>query len=141
VVSTMAQVYDVEDAADEETPTFQEDLVGIGTSLGGAVVDTVKSIPLIVGINLFGDAGDETPTGLPAAIEQGFNQSSGGHGALAALAFMVFVLLYTPCMVAAAATRHELGNKWMWLSIFGQLGIAWVVAVIVFQAGRALGLG
>lgn len=141
VVSTMAQVYDVEEASAEETPTFQEDLVGIGTSFGGAVVDTVKSIPLIVGINLFGDAGDETPTGLPAAIEQGFNQSSGGHGALAALAFMVFVLLYTPCMVAAAATRHELGTKWMWFSVFGQLGIAWVVAVIVFQVGRALGLG
>ncbi|KAB8144684.1 ferrous iron transport protein B [Chloroflexia bacterium SDU3-3] len=141
VVSTMAQVYDVEEASAEETPTFQEDLVGIGTSFGAAVVDTVKSIPLIVGINLFGNAGDETPTGLPAAIEQGFNQSSGGHGALAALAFMVFVLLYTPCMVAAAATRHELGSKWMWFSIFGQLGIAWVVAVIVFQVGRALGLG
>ncbi len=30
--------------------------------------------------------------------------------ALAALAFMVFVLLYTPCMVATAAARQEFGS-------------------------------
>jgi Fe2+ transport system protein B len=68
-------------------------------------------------------------------------QSSGGHGALAAYAFLVFVLLYTPCMVTAAAQKQEFGVKWMWASIIGQLAIAWLAALVVFQGGRLLGAG
>ena len=78
---------------------------------------------------------------LAAAIDAGFEESSGGHGALAAIAFMVFVLLYTPCMAAVAAQRNELGTRWMWGSIIGQTALAWVMAFIVFQGGLLLGFG
>jgi len=54
---------------------------------------------------------------------------------------MLFVLLYTPCMVAIAAERQELGAKWMWVSIVGQLVLAWLVATLTFQGGVLLGLG
>ena len=70
------------------------------------------------------------------AIQADFQETSGGYGALAALAFMVFVLLYTPCVVAIAAERHELGAKWTWTSVLGQLAIAWLVAFVVFQGGK-----
>jgi ferrous iron transport protein B len=40
-----------------------------------------------------------------AALRDGFEASSGGHGALAALAFMVFVLLYTLCMALQQRQR------------------------------------
>ncbi|HHJ06796.1 MAG TPA: ferrous iron transport protein B, partial [Anaerolineae bacterium] len=58
-----------------------------------------------------------------------------------AFAFLVFVLLYTPCIVATAAARHEFGLKWMWTSVIGQLVLAWLMAFVVFQGGRVLGLG
>lgn len=136
VVSTTALVYNVDIAEEEAVPTtFIEDVVEIGTSFVQATLDTIKSIPLIVGVNLFGDDEEPEPTELMLAVQNGFNATSGGHGALAALAFMVFVLLYTPCMVAVAAMRQELGTKWMWLSIIGQFVIAWVAAFIVFQVG------
>jgi ferrous iron transport protein B len=60
---------------------------------------------------------------------------------LAALAFMVFVLIYTPCMVAVAAEAQELGIKWTLVSVFGQLVLAWLMAFLVFQGGQLLGLG
>ncbi len=143
VVSTMSQVYAVEEAEEEatETPTFFEDLGEVVTSFVGATVDTVKSLPLIVGINLFDEEAEEEPSALMSAIKNGFESSSGGHGALAALAFMVFVLIYTPCMVAVAAERQELGMNWTWVSVFGQLALAWLMALIVFQGGKLLGLG
>ncbi len=142
VVGTMAQVYGVEEAEEEaEPPTFFEDVGEIGTSFVAATVDTIKSIPLIVGINLFGEEEEAEPTALMTAVQEGFETSSGGHGALAAVAFMVFVLLYTPCMVAVAAEWQELGAKWTWFSIVGQLALAWLVAFVVFQGGRLLGLG
>jgi ferrous iron transport protein B len=74
------------------------------------------------------------------SIRASFDESSGGHGAAAALAFLVFVLLYTPCMAAVAAIRQETGTRWMWLSIVGQTAIAWAFAVVVFQGAKVIGL-
>jgi ferrous iron transport protein B len=142
VVSTFNQVYDIEEAEDAEvTTTFFEDLGEIIVSFIGAVWDTIKSIPLIVGIDLFEGEEEEDPTALMAAVENSFNESSSGHGALASVGYMAFVLLYTPCMVAIAAEKQELGTKWMWVSIIGQLIIAWLVALVIFQGGLLLGIG
>jgi ferrous iron transport protein B len=142
VVSTLAQVYGVDEVGEEASPsTFFADVGEIVTGFFQATLDTIKSIPLIVGIDLFDEEADEVPSSLMLAIENGFEESSGGHGALAALSFMVFVLIYTPCMVALSAERHELGAKWMWISILGQLLLAWVLAFLIFQGGILLGLG
>jgi len=139
VVSTLAQVYSVEEPDEEEEPTtFLEDVVLIIGSFVAATIDTIKSIPLIFGIDLFGDEVDDTPSGLMTAIRSDFEASSGGHGALAGLSFMVFVLLYTPCMAVVAAQRQEFGTKWMWTSVIGQFVLAWIVALLVFQGGILL---
>lgn len=144
VVSTMSQTYAIDkgvEEAVEDNPTFLEDVGEIVSSFAVATWDTVKSLPLIVGINLFEEEPEEEPGDLMESIRSGFDTSSGGHGMLAALAFMVFVLIYTPCMVAIAAERQELGMKWTWVSIIGQLGLAWLMSLIIFQGGILLGLG
>jgi len=140
VIATMAQVYQVDLPAEAATPptTFSEDIGFIATSFVQATADTVKSIPLMIGINLFETEDAAKPTTLMQTVRVDFDQTSGGHGALAGLAFMVFVLLYTPCMVAVVAVKHELGTKWMWVSVLGQLAIAWLVAFIIFQGGKLL---
>jgi ferrous iron transport protein B len=140
VVATMAQVYRVDLPAEETPPTtLLDDVVLVVTSFVQATVDTLKSIPLIIGIDLFGAEEETAPTALMNAVQRSFAQSSGGFGALAGLAFMVFVLLYTPCMAAVAASRHEFGVKWMWFSVVGQFVVAWLVAFVVFQGGKLLG--
>ena len=101
-------------------------------------MDTFKAVPLIVGIDLRGGTADPLVGDLRWSIYDGFATSSGGHPALAGLAFMVFVLVYTPCMVAIAAERQELGVKWMWTSVIGQLVLAWLLALLVFQGGLLL---
>ena len=58
------------------------------------------------------------------------------------LAFMVFVLLYMPCMVVAIAMRQEFGSwKWFGVSFAYQSVLAWGMAFLVYQGGRLLGLG
>ncbi|MCA9927817.1 MAG: ferrous iron transport protein B [Anaerolineales bacterium] len=141
VVSTLSQVYGFEETEVVEPTTFGEDVIEIGTGFAGATADTIKSLPLIVGINLFAEEAEDDSTALMNAIRTDLETASGGHGALAALAFMVFVLIYTPCMVAVAAEKQELGVKWAWVSIVGQLVLAWVMALAVFQGGIFLGLG
>ena len=143
IVSSMAQIFEVEETAEEEAvqTTFLQDVGDIVVGFANATLDTIKSIPLIVGINLFDEEAEEDLPQLNTAIGQHFENISGGHGALASLAFMVFVLLYTPCMVAVAAQRHEFGNKWTLFSMAMQLGVAWIAAVVIFQGGLLLGLG
>lgn len=143
VVSSMAQIYGVEEVEEEGKPTTF--LEGVGTIITGfveATVDTIKSLLLIVGIDLFESEAEEEPTTLMDSVRQSFEVSSSGYPALAGLAFIVFILIYTPCMVAIAAERQELGTKWMWVSIIGQLSLAWFMAFVVFQGGKLiLGLG
>lgn len=142
VVSTMIQVHGLEDEAPAESaPTFFEDLGEILVSFLGAVWDTIRSIPLIIGVNLFEDEAEPEPSDFHAAVDSSFTDASSGHAALASMAYMVFVLLYIPCMVAVAAEMKELGTKWTLLSVFGQCIIAWLVSFIVFQGGLLLGLG
>ena len=142
VVSTMAQIYGVSETAKAfEDQTFLE---GVRTIISGfflATIDAVKTIPKILGIDLLGKEPEIESSALMTSVRASFQVSSGGHGALAGLAFMVFVLIYTPCMVAVAAEKQELGTKWTWTSIIGQLALAWLLALIVFQGGVALGLG
>ncbi len=140
VISTMGQVYGTEPhEADGVEPSVTDDLRQLASGFAGAVVDTVRAMPSLFGVNLTADDGNEDTERLTARIQTEFAASSGGHGRLAGLAFMVFVLLYTPCMAAIAAERREIGTRWMWLSIGGQTGLAWLGALAVFQGGRLLG--
>lgn len=142
VVSTMSQIYGVAEVDEaEEVQPFGEDLIEIGSGFVEATVDTAKALPLIVGVDLRDAEEESRPLALMAAIESGFERISGNHARLAGLAFMVFVLLYTPCMVAIAAERQEFGSRVMWASILGQTVLAWLLAFAVYQGGLLLGLG
>lgn len=56
---------------------------------------------------------------------------------LTAIAFMVFVLLYTPCIVALVTVIRELRSwKWSLFSVAYQLALAWGAAFAVYQVGR-----
>ncbi len=59
---------------------------------------------------------------------------------LAAVALLVFCLLYTPCVAAIAAIKRELGLKWaVWIVVF-QCAIAWVCAFVVQTVLMMLGM-
>ncbi|MBQ1789952.1 MAG: ferrous iron transporter B, partial [Oscillospiraceae bacterium] len=71
-------------------------------------------------------------------VAEDFNAFSGGHGKLAAYAFMIFNLLCAPCFAAIGAIKREMNSaKWTWFAIGYQCCFAWVIAFIVWQLGRA----
>ena len=49
----------------------------------------------------------------------------------AAIALLVFCLLYTPCVAAIASVKRELGRKWAAAIVVFQCGIAWITALVV----------
>ena len=58
-----------------------------------------------------------------------------------AAVFLVFTLLYTPCVAAIASVKRELGGKWAVGVAITQCVIAWVVAFLVRIVGLLIGLG
>jgi len=61
---------------------------------------------------------------------------------LVAYALLVFVLLYIPCVATIAVIKRET-NSWRWpiFAAFYTTLVAWLMAFIVYQGGRLLGLG
>ena len=55
---------------------------------------------------------------------------------LAAYAYLLFVLLYFPCIATLVAIKHETG-RWRWAVIAGVYTtcVAWIVSVLVYQVG------
>ena len=119
-------------------------LAGIGRLIAPAFVplgfnDWRASTALITGfmakeavISTFAVLTGATAAGLPAALSQMFTP-------LAALAFLVFTLIYSPCVAAIATVKREMQSAWAALGVvLYQTGVAWVVAFAVFQIGRLL---
>ena len=58
---------------------------------------------------------------------------------LSALSFLVFTLLYTPCIAAVATIRRELGSVWKMLGVVVlQCSVAWLAAMLVYRIGGLL---
>ena len=58
---------------------------------------------------------------------------------LTAFVFLVFCLLYTPCVAAIASVKQESGGRAAIITVFFQCFVAWVVAFVVRLLGLALG--
>ena len=66
---------------------------------------------------------------------------SSGMTPIGALAMMVFVLLYMPCLATLAAIRRETASlKWMIFSISYSTLLAWGMAFLVYQGGKLIGV-
>jgi ferrous iron transport protein B len=82
----------------------------------------------------------EVAGGASETLQQSLQAS--GLTAAAALGFMVFVLLYTPCLATVITLWRESGAlKWMLFAVGYQLILAWTVAWVVVHIGRFVGLG
>jgi ferrous iron transport protein B len=78
------------------------------------------------------------PGDLAGKVSAALDKSSGGHGGAAALAFMIFSLGYTPCMVTVAEQRRLFGTKPVLAAIGCSLVLSWILAVLTFQIGALI---
>lgn len=137
VVGTMGEIYAPEKKTEEaaEKPTLGEDLKEIVVSFGGAVQDSASNVVSTFGVSSLAAEDEGGQSALKEAVRKSFTP-------LTAYAFMVFVLLYMPCVVVAVAMRQEFGSwKWFGIAFAYQTALAWGMAFIVYQGGSLLGLG
>jgi len=106
----------------------------IGTALIGAFAAKEVFVAQLGIVYALGEA-DEGSEGLRHKLQSNYSP-------LAGFCIMLFCLISAPCMATIAVTRRE-SNSWRW-ALF-QLGgltlLAYVLTVLVFQAGSLLGVG
>jgi ferrous iron transport protein B len=73
------------------------------------------------------------PEGIVEVLRQSFTP-------LSAYAFMVMSLVYIPCVATIAAIKRETNWRWALLAIGYTLVLGWVLAVLIYQVGRLLGV-
>lgn len=84
---------------------------------------------------------DENLQGLVQNIQQSETVSPDGvrhkvFTPLVAYGFMLFILIYFPCMAVIAAIKKEAGWGWAIFTVFYSTGLAWVIAFAVYQIGN-----
>ncbi len=140
IVSTLSQVYVGGESAESDTsepppaPDIAADIESIVVGFGSATVEAGRQFleMLTPGVALF--PADEEPEdiALSSALQRSFTP-------LTAFAFLVFVLLYIPCVPTLAAQVQEYGWRWAAFGATLQTLIPWTLAVVAYQVGRLLG--
>ncbi len=104
-------------------------------------IDPVMSITL-----LFGFVAKEIVLGgLAVVLGAGSDQLAGVIAArldwVSAMSFMIFTLVYTPCLSAVATLHNEAKSlRFTALAVLWPLALAWVSSFVFYQMARALGL-
>ena len=82
-----------------------------------------------------GSEGAERNEALKLALQDS------GMTALSAYAMMAFVLIYVPCLATVSVIRRETSSwKWTAFSIAYSTILAWLVAFVIYQGGKGIGL-
>ncbi|MFH2130170.1 MAG: ferrous iron transport protein B, partial [bacterium] len=137
VISTLGEIFAVERSAvtTGPEPSVGEDIIEIGVSFGHTIKKAFTS--LFSAFSISSISTEEAPESLMlrSVIQKQFSP-------LSAYSFMIFVLLYMPCIVTGIAMKQEFDTWSVFLIavVYGIL-LAWVTAFLVYQGGTLLGIG
>ena len=96
----------------------------VGLLTGVAAKELVVSSLGVMYAGEEGDEADENDTALQSALKHGIPLDT-------AVAFMIFILLYFPCIATFVAIKNETGRwSWAWAICAYTMAVAWIVAWI-----------
>ena len=113
--------------------------LGFDWKMGVSIVTGLAAKEIVVssmGILYHVPDAEENTQGLAESLKSQVD-CEGNHifNPLVAYGFMLFILIYFPCMAVIAAIKKEAGWKWALFTIFYTTGLAWIVAFCVYQIG------
>jgi ferrous iron transport protein B len=111
---------------------------GVGDAFA-TIPENVAAIAALVadplGLNIVDAVGAEA-----AAVAQGVNASTFGamasrfDGQVGAFAYLLFILMYFPCVAATAAVYRETNGRWTWFVVAWTTGLGYLTATVFYQA-------
>ena len=111
--------------------------MGVSVLTGAAAKEIVVST---MGVLYTGEAdADEESASLKEKLQTA-TKPNGEHvfNPIVAYSFMLFILLYFPCIAALTAIKREAGTKWMIFEIIYTTAVAWLVSFLFYQIAMAI---
>ena len=116
--------------------------LGFDWKIGVSIVTGLAAKEIVVstmGVLYQANSGDAS-SGLQSKLQEQIHQQGTLKGQkvftpLVAYGFMLFVLIYFPCVAVIAAIKKESDIKWAVFTMVYTTAIAWVVAFLTFQIG------
>lgn len=116
--------------------------MGISLLAGSAAKEIIIST---MGVIYQTEADEENIAGLATRLKEQKYESGPRAGEtvmrpLVALSFIMFILIYFPCVAVFAAIKKESGAwKWPLFTALYTTGLAWLVSFTIYQIGSAMG--
>ncbi len=129
VLSSMGTIYTTEVEKEKEDFVFSEALkeqaIGFGNALKEAVINLFKPVPTAFEVE------EEGSDSLRSLIAQSLSPAS-------ALAFMVFLLLYTSCLGTVAVMWREAGKGFALTFLAYSLLLGWLFGFFAYRIGSVI---
>jgi ferrous iron transport protein B len=114
--------------------------MGVSLLAGAAAKEIVVST---IGVLYQADSESETEVLTHrlqnAKYESGKRKGELIYTPLAAISFLIFVLIYFPCIAVVAAVKRESGSwKWAAFLVVYSTGLAWILSFLTFQIGSLI---
>lgn len=109
----------------------QTTMLDFGASLWGALMSIPHNLAHLGQVIIHPFSAITSEAGLPSAVSNVMYKHFDGK--IGAYAYLLFVLLYVPCVSTMAAIRQEAGKGLMWFSIGWSLLLAYSTSVAFYQ--------
>lgn len=137
VIGTLDTLYSQIDSLDRQHEDAQFDFLAVAREAFLSIIDNLSQLSMpftlegLIGADIEGAVEDlEVEERLYGSMTKRFD------GRIGAYAYLLFVLLYMPCVAAIAAIYKEIGLKWTIFSCAYQTFVAWSVATVFYQLAR-----
>jgi len=137
LVATFNSLYSPQYGTDEAQPSlvdsWGEAIASIGENLLGISPDDPLGIKV-------GDLTDIEVVAIEQDVELTTYQvmQAAFVGQLGAFSYLLFILLYTPCVAAMGAIKSEVGSRWAGFAGIWSFLLAYLMATLCFQIGNFL---
>ena len=137
IVGTLDALYSPEKSSDTpSTPDLSAALTSAFTSVGEELIALRNTLVDPLGMSI-GDVSDLEEVAQTQEIKTATltNMAALFPNAFAAFCYLVFVLLYAPCVAVLGAVAKEAGWRYMLLVFSWSTGLAYAVATCLYQLG------
>lgn len=121
VIGTMDALYSQRDPNWSSEPSLDEDF-----SFWTGIKDAFIAIP--AGFGWIESDEEEESSALVGYVQQGFNNDK-----FAAYAYLLFILIYAPCVAAIGAIYRETNLNWTIFAVAYLTVLAWIIATLFYQ--------
>ncbi len=134
LVATFNSLYSPEASTEAAEPSLTQRWSDATASIKDNLLGIALDDPLVISV---GDVSDLTI----ASQEQGVELTTYERmraafvGQLGAFSYLLFILLYTPCVAAMGAIKNEVGTRWAGFAALWSFTLAYLAATLCYQIG------